>query len=243
MAAISAAKKKCVVIALDVTDRDNCYNGISPLVARGFLNDKVGKTYPFAVIASPDQTVRYAELSYKVLSAKSSVPKIITTAVKKMETIQSAMPSKATEITFHGKGGTYNTLYVIDIQNETEFMFSKKPDSTKGKKYSITEKSEGVKRYFKRLMEIKNEAADIKRAELIKELMPKFNVEPWTNTEGKAIKATFVSLIDEDITLTIVRRKSPSTFPLTKLNEASQERAKELAAQITSAEAKIKELE
>ena len=89
MAAISAAKKKCVVIALDVTDRDKRYDEISPLVARGFLDDKVGRTYPFAVIASPDQTVRYAEFSYKQLAAESPVKDAIKAATTEMEKTKS----------------------------------------------------------------------------------------------------------------------------------------------------------
>jgi len=242
LAAISAAKKKCIVLALDVTDRDNRYNGISPLVARGFLNDKVGKTYPFAVIASPDQTIRFAELSFKDLSAKANAADAVAAAVEKMESSQSAMPDSATQIAIFLKGGRYSTLYITEVISDTEFKFSMKPNSTGGKVYNIADKSEGVKNYMKRLMELKSEALNAKREEMAKELMPKFELEPWTNTEGKAIKATFVSLTGEDITLAMPRKKNPSTFPLTKLNEASQTRAKELAAKVTEAEEKIKEL-
>lgn len=243
LAAISAAKKKCVVVALNVSDKDHRYDGLSPLVSRGFLNDKTGSTYPFAVIASSDQTVRYAELTFKDLSAKSNASKAITKALAEIETNKSAMPAKDTQLVINLKGSKYFVIYVTDVISDTEYKYSRKPNSTNGKLSSTSEKSPGFKRYIKRLMEIKSVEATAKREQLVKELMPKFEAERWTNSEGKAIRATFVSLDGENITLIIARKKNPSTFPLNKLNEVSQDRAKELAALITQAETKIKELE
>lgn len=242
MAAISAAKKKCVIIALNVTDRNGRYNDLSPLVARGFLNDKVGSTYPFAVIASPDQTVRYAELSFKDLSAKSNTSKSIKAAAEKMESLKSALPSNSEKMILFSEGGAYSHLYITDVISETEFNFSREPNSTNGIIYNTKGKSKGFTRYIKRLMEIKSEAVKAETEKLIKELMPKFEVEPWTNTEGKTIQATFVSLADGQITLSMPRKSNPVTFALTMLNAASQARTEELTAEVTKAEEKIKEL-
>ena len=242
MAAISAAKKKCIVLALDSEDDKTGYDELSPIVARGFLDDKVGRTIPFAVIASPDQTVRYAELSYKDLSAKVKAPKAIDSAVEKMETIKSSIPDNATKLTLFLNGKSFINIYITDVISETQFKYSRQPDKTNGKIYSTEGKSEGIKRFAKRIMEIKSEEVNAKREEMAKELMPKFQLELWTNTEGKAIKATFVSLAGENITLAMPSKSKPVTFALAKLNTASQSRAKELAAKVAEAEEKIKEL-
>jgi hypothetical protein len=243
LAAIAAAKKKCVVLALDTTDKTNKYSGVSPVVARGFLNDKVGSTIPFAVISSPDQTVRYAEITYKTLSAEAQTPKIITEAVEKMATTKSAIPSDTDQLVIFSSGGRYSSLYLTEVVSDTEFKFSRQPNMAgKGKIWDTTKGNPGLRRFAKRVMKIKSEVANAERQKRIDELMPKFEAERWTNTEGKIVQATFISLIDGNITIEVPRRKNPITFPLTKLNEASQDRAKELAKKVAEAEAEIKKL-
>ena len=152
------------------------------------------------------------------------------------------MPTEKTALTIYGKGGSYFNMYITEIISDTEFKFSRQPSNANGKLASTSDYSAGMKRYIKRLSELKEEADKIKHAEKIKELMPKFELESWTNSEDKVVKATFVSLIDGNITIAISKRKNPVTFPVTKLSEVSQERAKDLAAKLAEAEAKIKEL-
>ena len=57
-----------------------------------------------------------------------------------------------------------------------------------------------------------------------------FEMESWTNTKGKTIRAQFVSLEGEQITLKKADGKTVS-FKLSLLSEKSQERAKELAGE------------
>jgi hypothetical protein len=63
---------------------------------------------------------------------------------------------------------------------------------------------------------------------------PKSAPEKWTNSKGKEIEASFVKLADGKVTLHLTTGND-YTLPLTELSEASQTRAKELAAKAAKA--------
>ena len=53
-------------------------------------------------------------------------------------------------------------------------------------------------------------------------------IEAWTSTDGKVVKARFVRLEDDKLTVETAAGKS-YTFPLDRLDQKSQAKAKELA--------------
>jgi|GEM_PF-465113 len=56
-----------------------------------------------------------------------------------------------------------------------------------------------------------------------------FSQENWTSADGRTIRATFVRLTGDDVTLTLANGKA-ATLSLDKFAEDSQKRAKELGA-------------
>ena len=64
--------------------------------------------------------------------------------------------------------------------------------------------------------------------------MPKLSEEVWTSTDGRPLSATFVSLEDGKITLKHSSGQLYS-FELTRLNDESQARGKQIAEEIKEA--------
>ena len=235
MAVVDAYKKKCTIIILEAKNK-SIKDELSPVVASMFNDPKMGTTYPYAVISSPDQTVGYAILPYKVLYKENILKSTLATALEEFEQKKSQAIDPKEKLTFYikNKPGFRRFFYVEEVIDENSFLASHAPGK-KAKKTNINTFGSGAKRYLKRILEINESMKEEIAAAKLEELMPKLEAESWTNAKGKSLKATYVSLIDGEITLQLARTKKDTTFDLSLLDETSQARAKELASLISNA--------
>jgi len=177
----------------------------------------MGEIYPQAVIASPDQCQVYALMNHKQLektSEYSKVSKITKEALK--GNLPKVNPVPKLDWGIKGTQGSLTGTFVKLEDNKKLFL------KIKGKEYGndFKEFNEGVHTYVKYLTEVANKQKVQKNA---------YVPEIWESSKnGKTIKATFVSLINDKITLKLTTGKLV-TFSLDKLSPKSQEKAKSLA--------------
>ena len=201
------------------------YESLSPLVAGALNCPKVGRTIPIAVISSPDQKEIYTKLSYSQL--KKSKMYSLTSKIVKKALKGEVPPADATVVPMWHlkKSRRYcsGTFVQLD-EGESLTIASKKSGGSQ--KIPLSHLSEGAQAYAK-LMELQRTGASADGGS--EEKNTSHTVETWESSkDGKKMKATFISLSDGQITLKKDNGKS-ITFPLTKLSDKSQQRAKELS--------------
>lgn len=209
-----------------VNDKDKKrWEQLSPPVLGAFYGTTMGHVYPKAVVSSTDQSHVFANMNHKQLEKTSEYSKVSKVA---KEALQGSLPAPGPVFdlkwTVKGTEGSLTGTFIKLVDNKRLVLNIKGRE--RGNK--LEEFGEGAQAYARHL-------AGIEEAPEAEKKDPKVSdetevVEAWeSSAKNKTIQARFVSLDGDSITLKLETGKVV-TFPMGKLSERSQERAKELSS-------------
>ncbi len=188
-----------------------------PPVAFGALRAKsMGNTIPKLAVLNSQASKVWEKLPYKEISEKRL--KKLKNAVAKYQSGKAIPPEHSdVDLTWVTKnGGAYVGELVEILPNALRL---------KGKKGKI------INAPFKNLSPLSIAyAKQIIGQSDSEETTASPAMETWIGNNGKSIQATFIALTGDQISLELKNGKT-SSFPLSRLAEESQKRAKELADQ------------
>lgn len=203
--------------AKDATSRDP----VSPMVSGAFRHAKMGRIIPQAVVSSADQTQIFSKMSYnqlKVSSEYSVTSKAVKSALggEEFQGDSTIVPYWNLKNSMKAYAGPF-----VELKDDSVLVYQKR-DGGANSSIELAKLSAGSQAYA-RLLE-SQKSGGTKSSELTEEF--------WESAkDGKTIKATFVSLKGDTITLKKDSGKSVS-FSVQLLSEKSQTRAKELAGKL-----------
>jgi len=222
--AFKRLKRHSVLVYINDKDKKR-WELLTPPVYGAFYEKSMGRIYPKAVITSPDQFHVFALMNHKQLektSAYSKVSKITKEALK--GNLPKVNPVTVLKWSVKGTDRHLEGTFIKLVDDKKLFL------KVGGKEYGnkLEEFGEGAQAYARYLSgagnKEKSDVADNKQDGQKGAFVP----EIWeSSTNGKTIKATFVSLNNDKITLKLTNGKLV-TFSLDKLSEKSQQRAKAL---------------
>ena len=192
---------------------------MSPVTAGALYAKSMGNTIPKVVVTSSDQMTYMASISYKKMDEKSF--RAANAQVKAGLAGESAPTlERAYECWVVASNGRYYTGEFTELKDDKTLML--KSPQGKDMKISMSQLTAGAQEYARLRAGGGSEEESVTTEEP--------EVEAWGSSKGgKSMRATFISLDGEMITLKKEGGKT-ITFKLSHLSEESQQRAKELAA-------------
>lgn len=224
MAASSAAFKELKdhsVVVFMYSKGMGLWASVSPMVATGLNEPKMGDFIPKAVITSPDMSEIWGQMTYPDLkeAKKYREMKKRVVAICEGESEPERNPDRV--LYWSSKGG--DRYYVGSFQKvDDKGKLVLKSKEGKTMKVGFHLLSTNAAQFAKRLAGQGEKSAPAVEATL--------DYEDWTGSNGKVIKAKFVKLVDDKVTLEMESGKN-YTLPLDRLTKASQNRAKELGGE------------
>lgn len=207
-----------------------------PPVYTGFYGSEMGNTIPRFVVTDPKSSTIWQKISYKKISGAAAkgtfrdVKRAVKAKLKIWEEsavgVEKNIPEGELRWT-SSEGGRYYTGKFEKIEGDKVFLTG----ATRSMGVPLQNLSTVAQSYAKELGALQQSAREKKA---IADKMPKLELEAWTSSDGNPLQATFTSLIDGKITIVNAAGKT-YTFPMERLNEASQARAENLAEQIKKA--------
>ncbi len=214
MAAFDTFRRKAITVILE-TKKSPYLNSVSPLVVAGLCDPKMGTTIPILISTSPKGEKIWGDLNYQEMKSKRGLKDLSSEllAIQKGE----ADPPNSDDIfprwNIKKKPGYGTNGKFIKLESDAVHVLTTKGTKIKIKLNTLCEPAVS----FAKMM------AGQKEEEAVKAAAPK--EETWTNTKGSIIKATFVSLQEDQITLKLENGKE-TTFSLDLLSEESRTLAK-----------------
>lgn len=192
---------------------------MSPVTAGALYAKSMGNIIPKVVVTSSDQMTYMASISYKKMNEKSF--RAANAQVKAGLAGESAPTLEdAYECWLIASNGRYHTGEFTELKDDK--LILKSPQG-KNIKIRMSKLTAGAQEYARLRAGSGSEEESVTTEEP--------EVEAWGSSKGgKSMRATFISLDGEMITLKKEGGKT-ITFKLSLLSEESQQRAKELAGQ------------
>ncbi len=203
---------------------------LSPPVFTALNEDSFGNTIPWAVVMSPDLTEPWDKVKHEDMTnakAYRAVEKSVKARLAQPVDAAPATPAAAGERGsvfkwFLNSGQMYIGSFVRASENS---LYLKTPEGH-DQKVPLAELGPGVREYVNSL---KKQAAGGSAATGDPAATKSAQPEKWSNTSGKVIEATFVSLQNGQVTLQLPDGK-PAKVALTSLSPESRARAEAAAA-------------
>lgn len=200
---------------------------LSPPVLSALHAKKMGNTIPKAVIASPDLTQAWGLLNHDELGDSKSYREA-KRAVKDIMSGKAEAPASEDPEMMHwgikGKSSFYKGVFK-GVTDKDEVTLKTDMGSTIN--LPLDQLGGGAASYARNLAG-KSKPAEESGTPPVTPEVPVLAIEDWESADGKVIEAKFEAIEGDRIALVDAAGKR-FVFPLTRLSEESQTRARELA--------------